>query len=275
MPFPKNSTSTPFKPTTHAPKVNANPKANAKVPSVQRKVVTNVAAATTTTTLSSPVSQSNEENMRPIGQADEQASKLELLSPLPTFGTGSAKAQERDVRAYEHERQRSKRAGELAVRRAKKAGAGKGKGGAAAAAAVGDLRRGKRAVVDVAVDAVLVTAPSARGLASVLAPPKKNSMLSTNAHSDPSRKVNLSDLVVLSQRKPRKLREGDFELVPALPTVIALDDMPVLDMVVDESWECVEEEDACHDVVDKRDSKNMHVKKEEQNPSYAKVLLGA
>jgi len=274
MPFPKNSTSTPFKPTTHAPKVNANPNANAKVPSIQRKVVTNVAAATTT--LSSPVSQSNEENMLPIGQADDQASKLEPLSPLPAFGTGSAKAQERDVRAYEHERQRSKRAGELAVRRAKKAGAGKGKGGAAAAAAaVGDPRRGKRAVVDVAVDAVLVTAPSARGLASVLAPPKKNSMLSTNAHSDPSRKVNLSDLVVLSQRKPRKLREGDFELVPALPTVIALDDMPVLDMVVDESWECVEEEDAYHDVVDRRDSKNMHVKKEEQNPSYAKVLLGA
>jgi len=272
MPFPKNSTSTPFKPTTHALKVNANPKANAKVPSVQLKVVNNVAAATTTTTLSSPVSQSNEENMRPIGQADEQASKLEPLSPLPAFGTGSAKAQERDVRAYEHERQRSKRAGELAVRRAKKAGAGKG---GAAAAPVGDLRRGKRAVVDVAVDAVLVTAPSARGLASVLAPPKKSSILSTNAHSDPSRKVNLSDLVVLSQRKPRKLREGDFELVPALPTVIALDDMPVLDMVVDESWECVEEEDAYHDVVDKRDSKNMHVKKEEQNPSYAKVLLGA
>jgi len=282
MPFPKNSTtktSTPFKPTTHAPKVNANPKVNPKVPPVQLKVVTNVAAVTTTT-LSSPVSQSNEENVRPIGQADEQATKLEPLSPLPAFGTGSAKAQERDVRAYEHERQRSKRAGELAIRRAKKAGAGKGKGGAGAAvggrtADMGDPRRGKRAVVDVAVDAVLVTAPSVRGFASVLVPPKKRSILSYNAHSDPSREVDLSDLVVLSQRKPRKLREGDFELVPALPTVIALDDMPVLDMVVDEPWECVEEEDGCYGVVDKGSSKNVHGKKGEQNPSYAKVLVGA
>jgi len=109
----------------------------------------------------------------------------------------------------------------------------------------------------------------------VLAPPKKSSILSTKAHSDPSREVNLSDLVVLSQRKPRKLREGDFELVPALPTVIALDDMPVLDMVVDEPWECVDEEDACHDVVDEGVSKNVQVKKGEQNPSYAKVLVGA
>jgi hypothetical protein len=275
MPFPKNSTaktSTPFKPTTHTPKVNANP----KVAPVQLKVVTSVAAATTTS--SPPVSQSNEENVRPV-QADEQATKLEPLSPLPLFGTGTAKAQERDVRAYEHERQRSKRAGEWAIRRAKKTGTGKGKGGAAAAAGgrtadMGDPRRGKR-TVDVAVDAVLATAPGARGFSSVLAPPKKSSILSTNAHSDPSRKVNLSDLVVLSQRKPRKLREGDFELVPALPTVIVLDDMPVLDMAVDEPWECVDEEDACHDVVDKEVSKNAQAKKGEQNPSYAKVLVGA
>jgi len=111
-----------------------------------------------------------------------------------------------------------------------------------------------------------------RGIASVPAPPKKSSIHSRNADADPSREVNLSDLVVLSQRKPRKLREGDFELVPALPTVIALDDMPVLDMVVDEPWECVEEDDVCHDV-DEGGPKNPLGKK--GNLSYAKVLVGA
>lgn len=273
MPFLKTSVtknSTPFKPTTHTPNVNANSKVNAKVPLVQLKVVTSVAAATINS--SSPLSQSNEENVRPT--SDDEATKLEPVSPLPLFGTGSAKAQERDVRAYEHERQRSKRAGEWAIRRAKKASAGKGKGGAAVGgrtADMGDPRKGRRAIevdVDVDMDAVLAAPGAAtRGIVSMVVPPKK-------AYSDPSRKVDLSDLVVLSQRKPRKLKEGDFELVPALPTIIALDDMPVLDMEVDEPWECVEEEDVFHDAHE-GGSKKAKDRKGNQNPSYAEVLVGA
>lgn len=273
MPFLKTSVTknaTPFKPTTHTPNVNPNIKVNGKVPLAQLKVVTGVAAATINSPL--PLSQSNEENLRPT--VDEKAAKLEPLSPVPFFGTGSAIAQERDVRAYEHERQRSKRAGEWAIRRAKKSSAGKGKGGATVGgrtADMGDPRKGRRAVdvdVDVDMDAVLA-APGAvtRGLASVVVPPKK-------VYSDPSRKVDLSDLIVLSQRKPRKLKEGDFELVPALPTIIALDDMPALDMEVDEPWECVEEEDAFHDAHE-GGSKKAKDKKGNQNASYAKILVGA
>lgn len=267
MPFPKTSitkNSTPFKPTTHTPNVNANIKVNPKVPVVQLKVVTSVAAATVNP--SSPLSQSNEENVRP--GVDEQAAKLEPLSPLPFFGTGSAKAQERDVRAYEHERQRSKRAGEWAIRRAKKAIAGKGAVGGRTAD-MGDPRKGRKPVevdVDADMDAVLAMAPGAvtRGMA---VPPKK-------AYPDPSRKVDLSDLVVLSQRKPRKLKEGDFEFVPALPTIIVLDDTPALDMEVDEPWECVEEEDAFHDAHE-GGPKKAKDKKGNQIPSYADVLVGA
>jgi len=264
MPFPKTSitkNATPFKPTTHTPNVV---KVNPKVPVVQLKVVTSVAAATVNP--SSPLSQSNEENVRP--GVDEQAPKLEPLSPLPLFGTGSAKAQERDVRAYEHERQRSKRAGEWAIRRAKKAIAGKGAVGGRTAD-MGDPRKGRKAVevdVDADVDAVLAMAPGAvtRGM---VVPPKK-------AHPDPSRKVDLSDLVVLSQRKPRKFKEGDFEFIPALPTIIVLDDTPALDMEVDEPWECVEEEDAFHDARE-GGPKKAKDKKGNQIPSYAEVLVGA
>lgn len=50
-------------------------------------------------------------------------------------------------------------------------------------------------------------------------------------------KVNLSEIMMLSQKKPRKSSADDFELIPHIRSVIALDDAVVHDMDLDEPWE--------------------------------------
>jgi len=56
--------------------------------------------------------------------------------------------------------------------------------------------------------------------------------------ADPGVEVNLSEIMMLSQRKPRKLNAGDFEVIPHLRSVIALDDAAIAhDMDLEEPWE--------------------------------------
>jgi len=57
---------------------------------------------------------------------------------------------------------------------------------------------------------------------------------------DSGARVNLSEIIMLSQRKPRKPNADDFEVIPHIRSVIALDDVANHDMdwdQWDEPWE--------------------------------------
>jgi len=54
---------------------------------------------------------------------------------------------------------------------------------------------------------------------------------------DSGARVNLSEIIMLSQRKPRKPNADDFEVIPHIRSVIALDDVGNHDMDWDEPWE--------------------------------------
>jgi len=56
--------------------------------------------------------------------------------------------------------------------------------------------------------------------------------------TDSGVKVNLSEIMVLSQKKSRKPNADDFEVIPHIRSVIALDDVAIVhDMDLDEPWE--------------------------------------
>lgn len=206
-------------------------------------------------------STSDEENIKPAQEEPEPP-----VSPLPLSGSilGS-KVHERDMRAYEHERQRTKRAAERAASRARKA-AYAGPFGIQSSAREGrETNRKTRGRAEVEVDedvqAVgkgvsafagnliegLSGANPSAGIATI-ARANANAIRSVDAKrqanspaekDNDTREVTLSDLVVLSQRKARKTKVDDYELVPAVRTVIVLDDMPADDMELDEPWEHV------------------------------------
>ena len=173
---------------------------------------------------------------------------------------------DRDARAYEHERQRAKHAGEWARRRARKAA----KGGVGRASA-GRQVRSKKVGLDVDVDVYAVT-PQGKyaersmdglgaGLLKRVSLPLNGEGGTGASEAVPGVKVNLSEIMVLSQRKPRKngmllmlvpslvdqlekleftfcFPVDDFEVIPNIRSVIALDDVAnVHDMDLDETWE--------------------------------------
>jgi hypothetical protein len=169
------------------------------------------------------------------------------------------------MRAYEHERQRSKRAAERAANRARKATYAGPFGIQSSVREGREANRKTRGRVEVEVDEDVQTVgkgisvlagtmieglsaanPSAgitaiaranaNAIRSVEGKPQANPATQTG---DDTREVTLSDLVVLSQRKSRNTKVDDYELVPAVRTVIALDDMPTDDMELDEPWEHV------------------------------------
>ena len=195
--------------------------------------------------------------------------------------TSPVQDKDRDVRAYEHERQRVKHAGEWAKRRARKTtigGTAVGRPAGARAAHAGrqakSLKGGKvglevddgYAVTPQGRDTEHTTAKMCDGLGAglltkVSLPPSEDG--GTDAFkADSGVEVNLSEIMMLSQRKPRK-RNGtfftlvpsmvdqleklkmiaffpadDFEVIPHIRSVIALDDVAnVHDMDLDEPWE--------------------------------------
>jgi len=163
---------------------------------------------------------------------------------------------DRDARAYEHERQRVKHAGEWAKRRARKTtigGTAVGRPARARAAHAGrqakSLKGGK---VELEVDDGYVVTPQGRDteyttakmcdgssaglLTKVSLPPSEDGR--TDAFkADQGVKINLSEIIMLSQRKPRKPNADDFEVIPHIRSVIALDDVANHDMDLDEPWE--------------------------------------
>ncbi|PPQ79383.1 hypothetical protein CVT25_002653 [Psilocybe cyanescens] len=173
----------------------------------------------------------------------------------------------RDVRAYEHERQRVKRAEERAARRARKE-----REGGIPAGAAGRGTKSWAAAERVEVDGEYVVGGG-----------KKTQIVVRRAEEDGgvgagdklggarielgTEEILLSDLVVYSSSAVQKGRgragrggEEEFEMVPAVRAVIVLDDVEFgcgkRDMDVDDTWECVDGE----------------VK--EDGLSYAQVVLG-
>lgn len=200
-------------------------------------------------------------------------------------GTGPLNEdRDRDARAYERERQRTKQAEEWAKRRAMKATGqgtigGKGVGRLAGAGTAHAGRgaknwKGGRVGLDVDVD-VYAVIPQSRdierttikmwdGLGAGLF---KRAPLPVNGGGTDASKVqgvivNLSELVASSQRKPRKLNVDDFEVIPSIRSVIALDDVAnVHDMDLEEPWE--------HIYADDREGR---VPDGVGKPSYARVV---
>ena len=181
--------------------------------------------------------------------------------PSPPGISAEDKDKDRDARAYEHERQRAKHAGEWAKRRARKATKGVGVGRASAVHAGRAKGRKGGSDVDVDVSAVIPQGRNAESptdglgagvLKGVSLPPNRDS----GKDASKAVKVNLSEIMVLSQRKLRKLNGtfpqyyleetltlffspvDDFEVIPHIRSVIALDDVDnVHDMDFDEPWE--------------------------------------
>lgn len=154
--------------------------------------------------------------------------------------------QDKVTRAYEHERQRVKRAGDWAKRSARKATKGTIRGTsvgrASAPHAARRVKNGKVGLdVDVDVDAVTPQGrdtehPTDAGLLVSLSPSGDGGKDASKVV--PGVEVNLAEIIMLSQRKPRKPKVEDFEVIPHIRSVIALDDAAnVHDMDLDEPWE--------------------------------------
>jgi hypothetical protein len=141
--------------------------------------------------------------------------------------TGTVK----DMRAYEHDRQKVKKAAELVKRKARKASGW------------------SRALHELKTHSSGPTASSGKrerlwledvdALDGLECEPDVGRML----HSLPSRgvlnkrEVKLADLV--TARKPRKGKDGDFEVIPHVRSVVILDDCVGLDLSEDEPWEYI------------------------------------
>ncbi|KAJ7366890.1 hypothetical protein DFH08DRAFT_178795 [Mycena albidolilacea] len=143
----------------------------------------------------------------------------------------------KDVRAFEHDRQRVKKAADLVKMKARK---GQSRW---AALAKGELynsskktvapvlsekqRRLRAEEVDTLDGALADSGCDADGVASCDA-------------SQPS-EVKLADLITF--RKPRKGLDGDFVVIPHR-SVIVLDDITSHDLLVDEPWDLLDEDDS-------------------------------
>jgi len=200
---------------------------------------------------------------------DEETSTPRSKENIDTIA--SSTCIDKDARAYEHERHRAKHAGEWAKRRARKTkigGGGHGGGtavgrrpaGATRGAHAGRRQQSKSLTpkggkVELEVDDAYAVAPQDRdaehttadglgagflmmaNVSQLPVPPGEDGK--TDAFkADSGVKVNLSEIMMLSQKKPHKPNADDFEVIPHIRSVIALDDVAnVHDMDLDEPWE--------------------------------------
>ena len=179
---------------------------------------------------------------------------------------------DRDGRAYEHERQKAKHAGAWAKRRARKTTIGgtavDRPAGAHAGRQAKNVKGGK---VGLEVDDGYAVTPQGGDTTAKMCDGlgaghlTKVSLSPSEDGADASKadvKVNLSEIMMLSQKKPRKLNGtfltlvpsmvdqleklkmvvslpvDDFEVIPHIRPVIALDEVAnVHDMDLDEPWE--------------------------------------
>jgi len=177
-------------------------------------------------TISSTVSPSSPA-MTPnkVNAATDKDALLAASSPAPPTL--------KDLRSFEHDRQRVKKAADLVKMRARK---GQGRWSSLAKgelynssrknAAPLSSEKEKRLRAD-EVDALEGSLAESRGDVDGLVP-------SRNV-SQPS-EVKLSDLVTF-RNKPRKALDGEFVVIPPHRSVIVLDDIHTHDLLVDEPWE--------------------------------------
>jgi len=152
----------------------------------------------------------------------------------------------KEVRAFEHDRQRVRKATDFVKKRMQKAQPWGAK----------PLTPKKGLASAAPSENIMAFRDEARDLDIPAALPRKYEI--EDEYDVPSlssrREVRLTDLVVA--RKSRKTKDGDFEIVPHLRSVIVLDDNASYEMSLEEPWEHIEGAD-----VDNPDSE----------PSYAKV----
>jgi len=150
----------------------------------------------------------------------------------------------KDTRAYDHERQRLKKAADFVKMRARKAqqGAGcdggkshhhrtgSGKDSVEGSAQLSE-KGGRLQEEDLEYDEL--------GEGLVLSNSRKENMgIVTIMADQPRYEVKLADLI--RPGKPRKPKgDGDFEVIPHIRSVIALDDNTPDELVIDEPWEHV------------------------------------
>lgn len=101
---------------------------------------------------------------------------------------------------------------------------------------------------------------------------RDSSLISTPVRVEPAkREVKLEELIVTTPQKKaagRKMRDGDFEVVPHVRAVIVLDDSAdVHDMDVDEAWE--------HVTLDNDDDEASSSSDGGEPVSYAKIAAAA
>jgi len=199
-------------------------------------------------------------NTQPKGLISENKDNNEEKSivrkaNVDTITSPGGQDNDRDARAYEHERQRAKNAGEWAKRRARKTtigGIAAGRPAGARAAHAGrqtkSLKGGKAGL---GMDDGYAVTPKGRDtehtttakmfdgfLTKVSLPPSEDGRKDAFKSDSGVKVVNLSEIMVLSQKKPRQLNADDFEVIPRIRSVIALDDVAIVhDMDVDEPWE--------------------------------------
>jgi len=174
-----------------------------------------------------------------------------LAASLPTLSSV------KDVRAFEHDRQRVKKAADLVKMRARKSQ------GRWASLAKGELYNSSRKNTSPSESEKQkrLRAEEVEALDGSLADSCDFSVVAPRDASQPS-EVKLSDLVTF--RKPRKGLDDDFVLIPHR-SVIVLDDFATHDLMVDEPWEHIygsDEEESIATTPTK-------------GPSYAAILSNA
>ncbi|KAF8167259.1 hypothetical protein B0H34DRAFT_8602 [Crassisporium funariophilum] len=214
-------------------------------------------------TRTNPSSLKPSPDQTPLASRSPQATESENIHPSaaaaeqPSATKDKEGLKDRDMRAYEHDRQRSKQAGEWAKRRARKAAAAVTSPGANAKGA--KSVKGGKADVDVEVDVYAVNGilNTDKGFLEGFgaSPVRRRDHVVVESLS---MQVNLADLIDVAHKKPRKEKD-DFEVIPPLRSVIVLDDMTeVHDMDVDEPWEHVSADED----------------REDLEPSYATIVVG-
>ncbi|CAA7264917.1 unnamed protein product [Cyclocybe aegerita] len=271
--------------------VGATTPVKASAPTLSKRAfkAPGIAKASSATSPSVSGSTSDEENVQPPHLASSTPALAkgagaaeDPIASRPLSPLLSNKDNERDVRAYEHDRQRTKRAAERAMKRAKKAG-GPGApchgchGGKGVTAdrktrgrVAGDAATNAEVDADVDVPPVGFTKSLPAGMgfgAGMLERANLVAMVEEAVGID--RKVSLLDFVVTSSRKPRKAKDDDFEFIPPVRSVIVLDDMAeTRDMDVDEPWEHVDDD---FDGTDASKASDAGSDKDAE-PSYAEVV---
>ncbi|KAJ7250852.1 hypothetical protein B0H12DRAFT_656654 [Mycena haematopus] len=183
-------------------------------------------------TISSSVSPSSPATT-PVTKVNAVADKDALLA-LSTPALPSLK----DLRAFEHDRQRVKKAEDIVKMKARK---GQGRW---AALAKGELYNSSRKTVTPVLSEKQkrLRADEVDALDGSLADSGREvDEISSCDVSQPS-EVKLVDLITF--RKPRKGLDGEFVLVPRTPTVIVLDDITSRDFSVEEPWDLLDDEDS-------------------------------